>query len=188
MCVLYEICLGLLLNQGIMIIWQDWGFMFPFLPMMTQWNWLWLQNSSFTFSLLNDNSIRTSLRLIRTGCYKENGGENTANNQAHIAHKVGYNHIIYVLLSIKAIRDSDQMLFKIKEVVYSYYFLFFIHSNARLYLAVFSAVLGNFNFGYALVYPSPVIPQLKNSDNPQLRMDTEQIAWFGVSETEREKQ
>ncbi|XP_071012161.1 solute carrier family 2, facilitated glucose transporter member 6 isoform X2 [Oncorhynchus clarkii lewisi] len=52
-------------------------------------------------------------------------------------------------------------------------------SNARLYLAVFSAVLGNFNFGYALVYPSPVIPQLKNSDNPQLRMDTEQIAWFG---------
>ncbi|XP_055774867.1 solute carrier family 2, facilitated glucose transporter member 6 [Salvelinus fontinalis] len=52
-------------------------------------------------------------------------------------------------------------------------------SNARLYLAVFSAVLGNFNFGYSLVYPSPVIPQLKNSDNPQLRMDTEQIAWFG---------
>ncbi|XP_029573649.1 solute carrier family 2, facilitated glucose transporter member 6 [Salmo trutta] len=52
-------------------------------------------------------------------------------------------------------------------------------SNARLYLAVFSAVLGNFNFGYSLVFPSPVIPQLKNSDNPQLRMDTEQIAWFG---------
>uniref|UniRef100_A0A4W5P4B6 Solute carrier family 2 member 6 n=1 Tax=Hucho hucho TaxID=62062 RepID=A0A4W5P4B6_9TELE len=52
-------------------------------------------------------------------------------------------------------------------------------SNAKLYLAVFSAVLGNFNFGYSLVYPSPVIPQLKNSDNPQLRMDTEQIAWFG---------
>ncbi|CAB1319407.1 unnamed protein product [Coregonus sp. 'balchen'] len=30
-------------------------------------------------------------------------------------------------------------------------------SNARLYLAVFSAVLGNFNFGYSLVYPSPSI-------------------------------
>ncbi|KAK6312828.1 hypothetical protein J4Q44_G00161750 [Coregonus suidteri] len=52
-------------------------------------------------------------------------------------------------------------------------------SNARLYLAVFSAVLGNFNFGYSLVYPSPVIPQLQNSGNPKLRMDTEQIAWFG---------
>ncbi|XP_010875415.1 solute carrier family 2, facilitated glucose transporter member 6 isoform X1 [Esox lucius] len=52
-------------------------------------------------------------------------------------------------------------------------------SNAKLYLAVFSAVLGNFSFGYSLVYPSPVIPQLKNSDNPQLKMNTEQIAWFG---------
>lgn len=106
-----------------MIIWHtnvqlatDWGFMFSFLLMTTQWNWLWLQNSSFTFSLLNDNSIPTSLRLIRTGCYKENGRENTANNQAHIAHKVGYNHIIYVLLSIKGIRDSDQMLFKINKL------------------------------------------------------------------------
>ncbi|KAJ8006085.1 hypothetical protein DPEC_G00124600 [Dallia pectoralis] len=52
-------------------------------------------------------------------------------------------------------------------------------SNARLYLAVFSAVLGNFSFGYSLVYPSPVIPQLKNNANPRLNMDTEQIAWFG---------
>ncbi|KAL4630027.1 solute carrier family 2, facilitated glucose transporter member 6-like [Arapaima gigas] len=52
-------------------------------------------------------------------------------------------------------------------------------SNAKLYLAVFSAVLGNFNFGYSLVYPSPVIPQLKVEDNLDLRMDTTDIAWFG---------
>ncbi|KAL0979739.1 hypothetical protein UPYG_G00188930 [Umbra pygmaea] len=52
-------------------------------------------------------------------------------------------------------------------------------SHAKLYLAVFSAVLGNFSFGYSLVYPSPVIPQLENSNNPHLKLDTEQIAWFG---------
>ncbi|KAM6954405.1 solute carrier family 2, facilitated glucose transporter member 6 [Aplochiton taeniatus] len=52
-------------------------------------------------------------------------------------------------------------------------------SNRRLYVAVFSAVLGNFNFGYALVYPSPVLPKLQNSEDPRLRMDTEQAAWFG---------
>uniref|UniRef100_A0A3Q2DJ39 Solute carrier family 2 member 6 n=1 Tax=Cyprinodon variegatus TaxID=28743 RepID=A0A3Q2DJ39_CYPVA len=53
-------------------------------------------------------------------------------------------------------------------------------SNARLYLAVFSAVLGNFNFGYSLVYSSPVLPRFKGPDaDPQLRMDTNQAAWFG---------
>ncbi|XP_018614609.1 solute carrier family 2, facilitated glucose transporter member 6-like [Scleropages formosus] len=52
-------------------------------------------------------------------------------------------------------------------------------SNARLYLAVFSAVLGNFNFGYSLVYPSPVIPYLQVEENPNLRMNTTYIAWFG---------
>ncbi|KAF3700354.1 Solute carrier family 2, facilitated glucose transporter member 6 Glucose transporter type 6 [Channa argus] len=53
-------------------------------------------------------------------------------------------------------------------------------SNSRLFLAVFSAVLGNFSFGYSLVYPSPVLPQLKREDaDPKLRMDTESAAWFG---------
>ncbi|XP_036433965.1 solute carrier family 2, facilitated glucose transporter member 6 [Colossoma macropomum] len=51
--------------------------------------------------------------------------------------------------------------------------------NGWLYLAVFSAVLGNFNFGFSLVYPSPVIPKLRNSDDPRLHMDTHQISWFG---------
>ncbi|XP_045892899.1 solute carrier family 2, facilitated glucose transporter member 6 [Micropterus dolomieu] len=53
-------------------------------------------------------------------------------------------------------------------------------NNAKLYLAVFSAVLGNFNFGYSLVYSSPVLPKLKDPNvDPRLRMDTEQAAWFG---------
>ncbi|KAK7136189.1 hypothetical protein R3I94_014743 [Phoxinus phoxinus] len=51
--------------------------------------------------------------------------------------------------------------------------------HGRLYLAVFSAVLGNLNFGFALVFPSPVIPHLKNGDDPRLHMDIHQISWFG---------
>lgn len=52
--------------------------------------------------------------------------------------------------------------------------------NSKLFLAVFSAVLGNFSFGYSLVFPSPVLPKLKSPDaDPRLRMDTEQAAWFG---------
>uniref|UniRef100_UPI0037E7282B solute carrier family 2, facilitated glucose transporter member 6 n=1 Tax=Semicossyphus pulcher TaxID=241346 RepID=UPI0037E7282B len=53
-------------------------------------------------------------------------------------------------------------------------------SNSKLFLAVFAAVLGNFNFGYSLVYSSPVLPKLQSPDaDPRLRMDTEQAAWFG---------
>ncbi|XP_041852416.1 solute carrier family 2, facilitated glucose transporter member 6 [Melanotaenia boesemani] len=53
-------------------------------------------------------------------------------------------------------------------------------NNSRLFLAVFSAVLGNFNFGYSLVYSSPVLPKFKSPEaEPRLRMDTEQAAWFG---------
>ncbi|XP_061568170.1 solute carrier family 2, facilitated glucose transporter member 6 [Cololabis saira] len=53
-------------------------------------------------------------------------------------------------------------------------------SNSRLFLAVFSAVLGNYNFGYSLVYSSPVLPKFQSPDaDPRLRMDTEQAAWFG---------
>ncbi|XP_028852252.1 solute carrier family 2, facilitated glucose transporter member 6 [Denticeps clupeoides] len=54
-----------------------------------------------------------------------------------------------------------------------------IPGNARLYLAVFSAVLGNLNFGYSLVFPSSAIPQIQKDGNPQLYMDTHQISWFG---------
>ncbi|XP_053195003.1 solute carrier family 2, facilitated glucose transporter member 6 isoform X1 [Scomber japonicus] len=53
-------------------------------------------------------------------------------------------------------------------------------NNSKLYLAVFAAVLGNFSFGYSLVYPSPVLPKLNSRDaDPRLKMDTEQAAWFG---------
>ncbi|XP_076607669.1 solute carrier family 2, facilitated glucose transporter member 6 [Chaetodon auriga] len=53
-------------------------------------------------------------------------------------------------------------------------------NNSKLYLAVFSAVLGNFNFGYSMVYSSPVLSKFRSPDtDPRLRMDTEQAAWFG---------
>jgi len=52
--------------------------------------------------------------------------------------------------------------------------------NERLYLAVFAAVLGNFNFGFALVYPSPVIPALEAQPSPALRLDQHTASWFGV--------
>ncbi|KFP41742.1 Solute carrier family 2, facilitated glucose transporter member 6, partial [Chlamydotis macqueenii] len=51
--------------------------------------------------------------------------------------------------------------------------------NKRLYLAVFAAVLGNFNFGFALVYPSPVIPALEAYPSPALRLDHHTASWFG---------
>ncbi|NXE40924.1 GTR6 protein, partial [Ptilorrhoa leucosticta] len=51
--------------------------------------------------------------------------------------------------------------------------------NKRLYLAVFAAVLGNFSFGFALVYPSPVIPALEAHPNPALRLDQHTAPWFG---------
>lgn len=53
-------------------------------------------------------------------------------------------------------------------------------SNSRLFLAVFSAVLGNFNAGYSLVYSSPVLPKLTSPDaDPRLKLDKVQAAWFG---------
>ncbi|KFQ27829.1 Solute carrier family 2, facilitated glucose transporter member 6, partial [Mesitornis unicolor] len=52
-------------------------------------------------------------------------------------------------------------------------------NNKRLYLAAFAAVLGNFNFGFALVYPSPVIPALEAHPNPALRLDQHTASWFG---------
>ncbi|NWU65079.1 GTR6 protein, partial [Pterocles burchelli] len=51
--------------------------------------------------------------------------------------------------------------------------------NQRLYLAVFAAVLGNFSFGFALVYPSPVIPALEAHPSPALRLDQHTASWFG---------
>lgn len=47
-------------------------------------------------------------------------------------------------------------------------------------MAVFSAVLGNFSFGFALVYPSPVIPALEAHSDPALRLDRYRASWFGV--------
>ncbi|NXF29985.1 GTR6 protein, partial [Nyctibius bracteatus] len=51
--------------------------------------------------------------------------------------------------------------------------------NERLYLAAFAAVLGNFSFGFALVYPSPVIPALEAQPSPALRLDQHTASWFG---------
>ncbi|XP_068925350.1 solute carrier family 2, facilitated glucose transporter member 6 isoform X3 [Petaurus breviceps papuanus] len=51
--------------------------------------------------------------------------------------------------------------------------------NKRLFLATFAAVLGNFSFGYALVYTSPVIPALERSPNPALQMNKTESSWFG---------
>uniref|UniRef100_A0A8C0JHT4 Solute carrier family 2 member 6 n=1 Tax=Canis lupus dingo TaxID=286419 RepID=A0A8C0JHT4_CANLU len=51
--------------------------------------------------------------------------------------------------------------------------------NKRVFLATFAAVLGNFSFGYALVYTSPVIPALEHSLDPDLRLTKAQASWFG---------
>ncbi|XP_051040902.1 solute carrier family 2, facilitated glucose transporter member 6 isoform X3 [Phodopus roborovskii] len=51
--------------------------------------------------------------------------------------------------------------------------------NRRVFLATFAAVLGNFSFGYALVYTSPVIPALKLSSDPALHLNKIQASWFG---------
>ena len=53
-------------------------------------------------------------------------------------------------------------------------------SNSRLFLAVFSVVLGNFSFGYSMVYASPVQTALQSSEDPRLRMGPTQYAWFGA--------
>ncbi|KAM9721834.1 solute carrier family 2, facilitated glucose transporter member 6 isoform 1-T1 [Dama dama] len=51
--------------------------------------------------------------------------------------------------------------------------------NKRVFLATFAAVLGNFSFGYALVYTSPVIPALEHSSDPNLNLTKTQASWFG---------
>lgn len=55
--------------------------------------------------------------------------------------------------------------------------------NKRVFLATFAAVLGNFSFGYALVYTSPVIPALEHSLDPDLKLTKAQASWFGVRAT-----
>ncbi|XP_068192427.1 solute carrier family 2, facilitated glucose transporter member 6-like, partial [Antennarius striatus] len=53
-------------------------------------------------------------------------------------------------------------------------------NNSKLYLAVFSAILGSFSFGYSLVFASPVLPKLQSPDaDPHLKMDVGQAGWFG---------
>ncbi|KAF4072538.1 hypothetical protein AMELA_G00264010 [Ameiurus melas] len=51
--------------------------------------------------------------------------------------------------------------------------------NGRLFVAAISSVLGSFIFGYAMVFPSAVIPQLQKDDDPRLLMDIDQISSFG---------
>ncbi|XP_036711873.1 solute carrier family 2, facilitated glucose transporter member 6 isoform X6 [Balaenoptera musculus] len=51
--------------------------------------------------------------------------------------------------------------------------------NKKVFLATFAAVLGNFSFGYALVYTSPVIPALEHSLDPNLSLTKTQASWFG---------
>ncbi|KAM5299728.1 solute carrier family 2, facilitated glucose transporter member 6 isoform 1-T1 [Ctenodactylus gundi] len=51
--------------------------------------------------------------------------------------------------------------------------------SKKVFLATFAAVLGNFSFGYALVYTSPVIPALTNSSDPALHLTKIQASWFG---------
>ncbi|XP_005408505.1 PREDICTED: solute carrier family 2, facilitated glucose transporter member 6 isoform X2 [Chinchilla lanigera] len=51
--------------------------------------------------------------------------------------------------------------------------------SKKVFLATFAAVLGNFSFGYALVYTSPVIPALERSSDPDLRLTKTQASWFG---------
>ncbi|XP_048469804.1 solute carrier family 2, facilitated glucose transporter member 6 isoform X2 [Rhincodon typus] len=50
--------------------------------------------------------------------------------------------------------------------------------NHRMHLAAFTAILGNLSFGYALVYTSPVIPELEHSLDPQLRLDNYNASFF----------
>ncbi|XP_059494307.1 solute carrier family 2, facilitated glucose transporter member 6 [Stegostoma tigrinum] len=50
--------------------------------------------------------------------------------------------------------------------------------NRWMHLAVFTAILGNLSFGYALVYTSPVIPELERSPDPQLQLDNYKASFF----------
>ncbi|XP_053329647.1 solute carrier family 2, facilitated glucose transporter member 6 [Spea bombifrons] len=52
-------------------------------------------------------------------------------------------------------------------------------NNKKMFAAAFSAVLGNFTFGYALVYPSPVIPALEKNVYPELHIQAAEVPWFG---------
>ncbi|XP_063001059.1 solute carrier family 2, facilitated glucose transporter member 6 [Elgaria multicarinata webbii] len=51
--------------------------------------------------------------------------------------------------------------------------------NGKLFLATFAAGLGNFSFGFALVYTSPVIPALEETPDPNLKLTEVTASWFG---------
>lgn len=51
--------------------------------------------------------------------------------------------------------------------------------NRNLYGATFAAVLGPLSFGFVLGFSSPAISDLKNSEDPHLRLDKEMASWFG---------
>ncbi|XP_067826101.1 solute carrier family 2, facilitated glucose transporter member 6 [Heptranchias perlo] len=50
--------------------------------------------------------------------------------------------------------------------------------NRWMYLAVFTAVLGNLSFGYAMVYTAPLVPKLQDSPNPNLRLNDKKASLF----------
>uniref|UniRef100_UPI00398EEB83 solute carrier family 2, facilitated glucose transporter member 6 n=1 Tax=Pristiophorus japonicus TaxID=55135 RepID=UPI00398EEB83 len=51
-------------------------------------------------------------------------------------------------------------------------------NNWWLYLAVFTPLLGSLSSGYAMVYSSPVVPELQQSSNPKLRLNDKSASWF----------
>ncbi|XP_056395324.1 solute carrier family 2, facilitated glucose transporter member 6 isoform X2 [Hyla sarda] len=66
----------------------------------------------------------------------------------------------------KALREAEKKYIKTLD-------------NRRMLLAAFSAVLGNFSFGYGLVYPSPVLPVLEGYTDPVLHITDAEKSWFG---------
>ncbi|XP_069842025.1 solute carrier family 2, facilitated glucose transporter member 6 [Dendropsophus ebraccatus] len=66
----------------------------------------------------------------------------------------------------KALREAEKKYIKTLD-------------NRRMLLAAFSAVLGNFSFGYGLVYPSPVLPVLEGDTDPVLHITDAEKSWFG---------
>ncbi|KAM6400112.1 solute carrier family 2, facilitated glucose transporter member 8 isoform 2-T2 [Rhynochetos jubatus] len=55
--------------------------------------------------------------------------------------------------------------------------------DAKLYLATFAAVLGPLSLGLALGYSSPVLAELREAAEPELRLDSAQASWFGSAVT-----
>ncbi|XP_032089122.1 solute carrier family 2, facilitated glucose transporter member 6 [Thamnophis elegans] len=82
------------------------------------------------------------------------------------------------LLAHEVLEDYDALTDKDPRLVEKEYYRTL--GNQSLLLACFAAVLGNFSFGYALVYTSPVIPVLvKSPPVPNLQLTEVTASWFG---------